>query len=76
MGSTDVGKGHIPLDLGVGLSVREEQEEDLDVSRFPCARIQEKAMLLAEWQDQIYLAAFGNLTDESHLATCHIMRIL
>ena len=49
MGSTEVGKWHIPLDLGVGLSVRKEQEGEFDVSRFTCARNQGRAMLLAEW---------------------------
>ena len=47
MGSTDVRKVHTPLDPGIDSSTRREDEEELDVTRFPYARILGKLMFLA-----------------------------
>ena len=43
MGSTDVRKVNTPLDPGMDLSARRDGEEELDVSRFPYARIWESS---------------------------------
>ena len=47
MGSMDVRKVNTPLDPGIDLSARNDDEEELDVSRFPYARILGKLMFLA-----------------------------
>ena len=47
MGSTDVRKVYTPLDPGIDLSARNDAEDELDVSRFPYARILGKLMFLA-----------------------------
>ena len=43
MGSTDVRKVNTPLDPGMDLSARRDDEEELDVSRFSYARILESS---------------------------------
>ena len=47
MGSTDVRKVFTPLDPGMDLSPRQENEEEIASSSLPCARILGKLMFLA-----------------------------
>ena len=47
MGSTQVRKTYVPLDPGMDLSERKEDEEELDSPQFPYARILGKLMFLA-----------------------------
>ncbi|MGH0052594.1 MAG: reverse transcriptase domain-containing protein, partial [Sphaerochaetaceae bacterium] len=46
MGSTDVRRVSTPLDPGMDVSAKSEEEDELDISRFPYARVLGKLMFL------------------------------